>query len=182
MPKYSTASNIAFTTKRLEAQFLTAANQQFVIDLYNQKESGQFLEGVDVMKDIELVMQCYKDNNNIGAYLIFCKETKKFIGFGGVQNQEFLSDGSLALADKIEFLIMVDSKQGGLGYGYEFSEAFLKFFLEKFPDQTLAARVNKENSACLKLLSKVGFIQKGEVCYRDRGNKFCLLRAGSNLL
>lgn len=180
MPKISTKSKIAFTTERLEAHFLTEENQQFVIDLYDKKESGHFLEGIDAMKDIELVMQCYKENNNIGAYLIFCKETGKFIGFGGVQNQEFLRDGSLALADKIEFLIMVDSKQGGRGYGYEFSEAFLKMFFENFPAATLAARVNKENSACLKLLGKVGFVQKGEICYRDHGNKFYLLRAGSH--
>ena len=173
--------NIAFKTERLEAHFLTRENQQFVIDLYNKKETLEHLEGLDVMKDIELVMQCYEENKNIGAYLFFCSETKEFVGFGGVQNQEFLRDGSLALPDKIEFLIMLDAKHGGRGYGYEFSQAFLNLFFENFPQVSLPARVNKENSACLKLLAKLGFKMEGEVCYRDWNTKFYLLRRKASL-
>lgn len=172
----SFAQKIAFKTARLEAHFLTAENQQFVIDLYNQKETSQHLDGLDVMKDIELVMQCYEENKNIGAYLFFCNETAEFVGFGGVQNQEFLRDGSLALPDKIEFLIMVNPKFGGLGYGYEFSQAFLQLFSENFRNFSLPARVNKENKSCLKLMEKLGFIMAGEVCYRDLDTKFYLLR------
>ena len=180
MPKNS-AKKIAFTTKRLEAHFLTPQNQQFVIDLYNKKETTQHLDGLDVMKDIELVMQCYEENKNIGAYLLFAQETGEFVGFGGIQNQEFLHDGSLALPDKIEFLIMLDSSHGGRGYGYEFSAAFLDLFFENFPQVNLPARVNKENEACLKLLRKLGFTMNGEVHYRDRNTKFYLLYRKADL-
>lgn len=178
MDKYAEKNSrkIAFTTTRLEAHFLNQENQQFVIDLYNKKETSQHLEGLDVMKDIELVHQCYEENNNIGAYLLFCKESKEFIGFGGIQNQEFLIDGSLALPDKIEFLIMVDAKFGGLGYGYEFSRAFLDLFFENFPNISVPARVNKDNVSCLKLLQKLGFKIVGETKYRNHETIFYLLR------
>ena len=167
---------VAFTTKRLEAHFLNQENQQFVIDLYNKKETSQHLEGLDAMKDIELVHQCYAENKNVGAYLLFCKETKEFIGFGGIQNQEFLTDGSLALSDKFEFLIMIDSRFGGLGYGYEFSQAFLELFFENFPTCSIPARVNKDNQSCLKLLEKLGFQNVGETKYRNHETIFYLLR------
>lgn len=174
--KKNSEKTIAFTTNRLEAHFLNQENQQFVIDLYNKKEISQHLEGLDVMKDIELVHQCYAENKNIGAYLLFCKETKNFIGFGGVQNQEFLTDGSLALPDKIEFLIMIDARFGGLGYGYEFSRAFLDLFFANFSHVSLPARVNKDNVSCLKLLHKLGFKIVGETNYRNRETMFYLLR------
>ncbi len=170
MPK-----QIIFTTNRLNACLLTGQNQQLVIDLYNKDETSQYLQGLDVMKDIELVLQCYKERN-VGAYLFFCNKTNEFVGFGGVQNQEPLSDGSLALQDKIEFLIMVDAKHAGLGYANEFSSAFLEFFFKNFPQKTIPARVNKENVACVKLLEKIGFAREGEVAYRHCENKFHLLR------
>lgn len=171
---------IAFTTDRLEARFLTPQNQQLVIDLYNADGSTQYLEGLDVMKDIELVKKCYKENQNVGSYLFFCKKNNEFIGFGGVQNQESLNDGSLALSDKIEFLIMVGAKHAGLGYGYEFSSEFLKFFFDNFPEISVPARVNKENIACIKLLRKLGFVGYGEVAYRNWDTRFYLLRMNSD--
>lgn len=168
---------IAFTTNRLNAYFLTAQNQHCVINLYNKKESAEFLAGVDVMKDIELVHQCYLENKNIGAYLFFCNQTHEFIGFGGVQNQEPLQDGSLALQDKIEFLIMVDGKYCGRGYAQEFSSAFLDLFFTNFPQATIPARVNKENVSCRRLLEKIGFKKEGEAAYRNWDQKFDLMRA-----
>ena len=169
-------SKIAFITDRLEAHFLTPQNQQLVIDLYNADGSTEYLEGLDVLKDLELVRKCYQENQNVGSYLFFSKKNNEFIGFGGVQNQESLDDGSLALSDKIEFLIMVGSKHAGLGYGYEFSSAFLRFFFDNFPKISVPARVNKENFACIKLLRKLGFSSDGDVAYRDWGTKFNLLR------
>ena len=169
------ATSIAFTTKRLNAHYLTRQNQQFVIDLYHKKESAQFLQGLDVMQDIELVLQSYQ-KNKIGAYLFFCKDTNEFVGFGGVQNQEPLQDGSFAMPDEIEFLIMVDAKHAGLGFANEFSLAFLELFFKNFPQKTIPARVNKENISCLKLLQKIGFKQEGETFYCNRENKFHLLR------
>lgn len=172
----NSSDQIAFKTARLEAHFLTPQNQQFIIDLYNSGETLQYLDGLDVMRDIELVLQCYEENKNIGAYLFFCQESGEFIGFGGMQNQEFLQDGSLAMPDKTEFLIMLNPKFGGRGYAYEFSASFLELFFTNFPDANLPARVNKDNGACLKLLKNLGFVEEGEVCYRNWDTKFCLLR------
>jgi RimJ/RimL family protein N-acetyltransferase len=169
-------NQIAFATPRLNAYFLTEQNQHHVINLYNQQGTAQFIAGVDVMKDIELVHQCYLENKNIGAYLFFCNQTNEFVGFGGVQNQEPLDDGSLALQDKIEFLIMLDAKHNGKGFAQEFSTAFLDLFFANFPQATIPARVNKENIPCLRLLEKLEFIRVGEVAYRHHDNKFHLLR------
>lgn len=170
---------IAFTTPRLNACFLTPQNQHHVINLYNQKESSEFLAGVDVMKDIELVHQCYLENKNIGAYLFFCNQTNEFVGFGGIQNQEPLQDGSLALQDKIEFLIMLAGNYIGRGFAQEFSLAFLDLFFANFPQATIPARVNKDNFSCQRLLEKVGFRKEGEAAYRNWDQKFDLMRVSA---
>jgi len=169
---------VIFATNRLNACLLTRNNQQFVIDLYCKDKTSQYLQGLDVMQDIELVLQCYAENN-VGAYLFFCNETDEFVGFGGVQKQEPLDDGSLALQDEIEFLIMVDAKHAGLGYANEFSSGFLEFFFKNFPQKTIPARVHKNNIACLRLLEKIGFIKDGETFYRNLSQPFYLLRIAS---
>ncbi len=165
-----------FTTERLEAHLLTKNNEKLLIDLYSRDENTRYLEGLNAIQDIALTFDSYRENNNIGAYLIFCKKTKDFIGFGGVQNQEPLKDGSFAFDEKIEFVIMIDSAHLGKGYAKEFSAAFLNFFFENLPDLVIPARVNQGNFACIKLLEKLGFIKAGEVPYYSYENKFHLLK------
>lgn len=167
---------IAFETARLEAHFLNLQNQHLLFDLYSNPEISLYLQGLDAAKDIELTYSCYHENNNIGAYFIFCRETKALIGFGGVHNQEPLKDGSFAIKDKIEFIIIINAKHGGKGYAKEFSQKFLQMFFEEFPQRKIAARVKKDNTACLKLLENLGFKHEGETIYYDESNKFYLMR------
>ncbi len=165
---------IIFKSERLEAHLLTKKNQNLLIELYNDKQNTQFLEGLNVIQDIALTYDSY-EQNDVGAYLIFCNKTKNFIGFGGVQNQEPLNDGSFAFSDKIEFVIMIDAKHHWQGYAKEFSQEFLKYFFAKLPNHKIHARVNKQNLGCLKLLAKLGFVRIGEVAYYDKNNIFELL-------
>ena len=165
-----------FTTPRLEAHLLTQENKNLLIEIYSRKENIIHLKGLDAFQDIKLTFDCYRENNNVGAYLIFCKKTKNFIGIGGVQNQEPLNDGSFAFDDKIEFLIIIDYSHHGKGYAKEFSLAFLNFFFSNFPNKTIPARVNQENFACINLLEKIGFSKVGKVSYHDRSNMFYLLK------
>ena len=172
--------NIVFNTLRLQAYMANLHNKKYVIDLYNQKDSKEFLEGIDGELDFKLAMDCYDSHQNLGSYLFFENESKNFVGFGGVQRQEPMLDGTLALEDEIEFLIMVSKQFAGFGYAYEFSSIFLEKFFSVFPDLTVPARVNKENIACIKLLQKLGFIYEREVGYRHYNNKFNLFRVNSN--
>jgi RimJ/RimL family protein N-acetyltransferase len=175
-------NQIAFQTPRLEAHFANLNNKNLVLDLYNQKESGQFLEGVSGEQDFNLALKCYNSYQNIGSYLIFENQSKNFVGFGGVQIQEPMQDGSLALNDDIEFLIMISKQFSGFGYASEFSSIFLKNFFNVFPNLTIPARVNKDNAACIKLLTKLGFIYEGETSYHKQENKFHLLRINKELI
>jgi len=174
------SANIFFKTSRLQACLADNDNKKYVIDLYNQKDSKEFLEGIDGELDFKLAVDCYNSYQNIGSYLFFENESKNFVGFGGVQKQEPMLDGTLALEDEIEFLIMISKQFSGLGYAYEFSTIFLERFFNVFPYLTIPARVNKENIVCIKLLQKLGFIHEGEVSYRHYNNKFNLFRASSN--
>lgn len=168
-------NKIIFTTPRLEAHLLTKENQNLLIELYDKKENREHLKGLSAFQDIELTFDCY-EQNDIGAYLIFCNQTKNFIGFGGVQNQEPLNDGSLAFEDAIEFLIMIDASHGGKGYAKEFSSHFINYFFENSKLKTIPARVSKENFACIKLLKGLGFQDAGEVPYHEKENKFHFLK------
>lgn len=169
-------NNIALITPRLSCHYANLDNKNLVINLYNEKGSTDFLHGINAEQDFELGKKCYPDYKNFGSYLIFENDTNKFIGFGGIQKQEPMRDGSLVLEDEIEFLIMISKYFGGLGYAYEFSSIFLKKFFTLFPHLTIPARVNKENLACIKLLTKLGFKRVGEVDYGNYGNKFDLYR------
>ena len=175
------SDKIAFKTERLEAHFLNEDNKHFLFELYNDATLSQHLQGLDAEKDFALTIDCYNANSNIGAYLIFSRndfdDTKDFIGFGGVHNQEPLKDGSLALPDTIEFLIMIDSKHARKGYAKEFSEAFLQLFFNASNHNNLMARVSKENEPCVNLLQRLGFKHEGETIYYSEENKFFLMRA-----
>ena len=54
-----------FKTKRLSAYFIRDDNKHHIIDLYNQKENIEFIEGIDAEADIKLSMECYKTHQNI---------------------------------------------------------------------------------------------------------------------
>ena len=166
-----------FRTKRLDAYFVKDENKHHIIDLYNRKENIEFIEGISAEADIELTIECYKTYQNIGAYLFFENESNKFVGFGGIQKQEFMNDGSLSIKDSdIEFLIVMHKEFEGKGYASEFCDEFFKLVSNKFPQLKIPARVNPANVSCIKLLKKFGFAEEGEVDYHVYGNKFLLLR------
>lgn len=173
-------TKIAFQTPRLSAHFIDDLNQNLVFDLYSRKENIKFLEGISAENDVRLSRECYDSYNDLGAYLIFENTNKKFIGIGGIQKQEPMSDGSFAMSDEVEFLILMHQEFCGFGYAAEFCSDFFKIFFAAFPQIQVPARVQKENLACLKLLKKFGFEEIGEVDYHKYGNKFALLKNDFN--
>lgn len=169
--------NVIFQTERLQARFVDHSNEKHVIDLYSKKENVEFLEGIDVEADIRLSKECYDAYKKFGSYLIFENKTDKFIGFGGIQKQEPMADGSLALTSHdVEFLILIDREAVGKGYAYEFCSAFFSQLFNSFSNLSVPARVDKKNSSCIGLLKKLGFVLEGEIDYHIYGNKFFLFR------
>lgn len=174
-------NKIAFQTPRLTAHFIDESNKNHVIELYSRPENIEMVHGINAEADIRLSIECYELYKNIGAYLIFENDSNKFVGIGGIQKQEPMNDGSFAMQDcDIEFLIVTHKEFGGRGYASEFCSAFFEKLFELFPNLTVPARVNKNNASCIKLLSKFGFIEAGEVDYHSYGNKFLLLKRASN--
>ncbi len=168
---------LIFQTPRLKAFQLNEANKHHVIKLYNAAENIEFLEGIDVIKDIELVFECYERYGGIGAYLLFKNDSDEFVGFGGVQRQEPMADGTLAMSDSdIEFLIIIEKKFSGIGFASEFCEAFFQKFFTQHQNLPIVARISGKNLSCIKLLKKFGFVEIGETDYHVYGNKFSLLR------
>lgn len=169
-----------FNTERLRAELLCEANQHYIFDLYNHKETVEFLHGVDAARDIDLSIRCSADYQNIGAYLIFENGSNKFIGVGGIQKQDPMEDGSFAMAEDIEFLIVLNHESKGRGYASEFCDAFFKKLFATFPNLHVPARVDQQNAACVKLLKKFGFSEIGETHYYHYESKFALLKNDLN--
>lgn len=170
-------NKIAFQTPRLSAHFIDDSNQNHVIELYARPENIELVHGISAEADIRLSIECYEAYKNIGAYLIFENNSKKFIGIGGIQKQEPMPDGLFAMSNcDIEFLIVTHKEFNGFGYASEFCAAFFAKLFESFPELQIPARVNKANSSCIKLLKKFGFNEEGEVDYHSYGNKFALLK------
>jgi len=170
-------NNIHFNTPRLKAQLLDESNKHHVFDLYNNPQNIEFLHGIDAAQDIELSIKCSAAYSNIGAYLIFENHSNEFVGVGGIQKQEPMWDGSFAMADyDIEFLIILSHEFKGQGYASEFCRGFFEMFFSNFPQIEVPARVAYDNSSCIKLLKKFGFLESGETHYNVYENKFALLR------
>jgi RimJ/RimL family protein N-acetyltransferase len=166
-----------FNTARLTAKTIDDSNKKYVLDLYGRKENVEFLHGISAEEDIRLSQECYASYDGIGAYLIFENETNNFVGVGGIQKQELMQDGSYAMLEHdIEFLIILNHEFKGRGYASEFCDKFFKKLFSTFPNLHIPARVNKENSACIKLLKKFGFNEDGETYYHNYNNKFTLLK------
>ncbi len=170
-------NKIVFQTSRLTAVFIDELNQDHIIDLYNRKENIEFIEGINAELDIKLGLECYASYQGIGSYLIFENSSNKFIGIAGIQKQEPMIDGSFSISDcDIEFLIVTHAEFNGRGYASEFCSAFFEKLFTLFPTLLIPARVDKNNAACIKLLTKFGFRDEGEVDYHKQGNKFALLK------
>ncbi len=170
-------NNIDFKTARLKAEILTDLNKNHVFDLYNFAENIEFLQGIDAETDIKLSIECAKNYKNIGAYLIFENHTNKLVGVGGIQKQEPMSDGSLAMSEHdVEFLIILNHEFKGRGYASEFCAGFFEKLFNNFPDLEIPARISKKNFACIKLLKKFGFAENGETHYHNYENKFLLMK------
>jgi RimJ/RimL family protein N-acetyltransferase len=170
-------NKVAFETPRLSAIFIDDSNQNLVFDLYSRKENIEFLEGISAENDVRLSRECYGSYHDLGAYLIFEKQNKKFVGIGGIQKQEPMLDGSFAMSHEVEFLIVMHHKFCGFGYASEFCRIFFQKLFAAFPQIQVPARVQKENLSCLKLLKKFGFKEIGEIDYHKYGNKFALLKS-----
>lgn len=167
----------SFNTDRLRLQPINENNKNYVFELYERKENIEFLHGINAEADIKLSLECYENYKNIGAYLIFENESDNFIGFGGIQKQEPMFDGSFSMqSHDVEFLIILNNEFKGKGYATEFCDEFFKKLFAAFPTLIVPARVDKNNLSCIKLLKKFGFCEEGEADYHIYGNKFNLLK------
>jgi RimJ/RimL family protein N-acetyltransferase len=162
-------------SNRLYFEKLNKENEKLIHQLYQNPENIEFLEGIDVCQDIILSHAC-AEKFDIGLYLIFENNTKNFIGCGGLQLQEPMNDGSLAIKNyEIEFVIILDNSSKGKGYASEFCQSFFaKISAENF-DLKIPARVNFNNQSCIKLLKKFGFQEEGKTHYHNYSNEFLLL-------
>ncbi len=169
--------NKTLKTARLRAELLEEKNCRYVLDLYGDVENIKLLHGIDAAQDIQLSIECSQQYQGTGAYLIFENDSNIFLGVGGVQKQEPMIDGPLAMPEHdLEFLIILDHKAKGKGYATEFCEVFFENLFNTFPNLTIPARTNKENVSCIKLLKKFGFQEEGETFYHNYANPFTLLK------
>lgn len=168
--------NFSFNTSRLRAELLSDLNKNHIYDLYSHPKTLEFLHGIDADRDIELSIKAAQDYQNIGAYLMFENESNKFVGIGGIQKQDPMIDGKFAMEEDVEFLIVLSNEFHGKGYASEFCQAFFEKLFSNFPELNVPARVDQKNDGCIKLLKKLGFLEKGETHYYFYDSKFSLLK------
>lgn len=160
---------------RLYFEKLNKENEKFIYQLYRNPENTEFLHGIDPSQDIVLSQNC-AEKFDVGVYLIFENGSKNFVGCGGIQLQEPMIDGSLAIKNhEIEFVIILDNSFKGKGYASEFCQNFFNKVSLSKPQLNIPARVSLSNEPCIKLLKKFGFQEKGKTHYNNYSNEFLLL-------
>ena len=101
------------------------------------------------------------ETNAFGMYVITEKATQKFVGFGGLRDEDD--------TDGIEISYVIKSEYWGKGYGTEMVSAFLDYAYAVLRQERVVAVVSSENTRSLAILLKLGFSNTGKKLQRGTG-------------
>lgn len=95
-------------------------------------------------------LQLHKDNLGPNKFAILLNENVIGItGFPVIDNDNF----------KCGFFYQINREYWGNGYGFETANALLDYIFEKHPQATVIADAVVDNTASIKILTKLGFSQ-----------------------
>ena len=148
-------------TPRLRLRWLVPADAPFILELTTQPTWLQNI-GDRGVRDLETAEGYIRKGpltsyaaRGFGLWGVIRKEDEVPVGMCGIIKRDTMEDPELAYAYLERF--------HGKGYGKEAAEATLRYARETFGIPRLAAIVNPENTASIRILERVGMAYRGPI-------------------
>jgi len=151
------------TTERLDICKLSLKDAPFILKLLNTPSWLRFIgdRNVHSVEDARSYLEkgYLKSYETLGYgfYLLKLKETGTPVGICGLIRRDFLNDADIGFALLPEY--------EGKGYGYESSNAVLRYAIQELGMKRIVAITDSENVASQKLLEKLGLKYECMVAY-----------------
>jgi [ribosomal protein S5]-alanine N-acetyltransferase len=153
---------VIYETERLVLCLLEETHMETVKDFWGDEEVMAMCNGSVphdfLVKVINGYRKCY-EKKGISVFGVKEKETDRIIGAAG-----FNVPGDV---DKIELIYHFSKHSWGKGYASEAAKACLEIAKNHGKVQTVFASADYQNKSSLKILEKIGFIQKGSKWFED---------------
>lgn len=145
------------------------ADAAFMLELLNTPDYLQFIgdKKVRTIKDAEANIQSRIDSyitNGFGLWLVELKENNIPIGTCGLLKRDSYVDIDIGYA--------FHSAYFQKGYGYEATNATLKYGFKKLLLEKIVAYTNKDNKASITLLEKLGLRNDNEIQFSENYSSF----------
>jgi RimJ/RimL family protein N-acetyltransferase len=152
-------------TVRLTLRKLQLSDAEFVLKLYNDPSFLQHIGDKGVRTVAQAIQNLQQGaiasyvQHGYGMWLVENQQGQS-IGLCGLIKRDFLNETDLGYAYLPEFF--------GQGYAFEAALAVLKYAKERTALSTVVAIVSEANAASKALLTKLGFVQHGQVLVPDK--------------
>lgn len=145
----------AITTERLTIKPLTAADVDFIFELYNTPGFKRFVGDKQLhtreaaLNYLDASLISMYQTKGLGLHRVALKSDDTPIGICGLIKRDFLKDIDLGYGYLPGF--------EGQGYACEAAQAILSFARETLALKRLVAITDTENHRCIDLLTRLGF-------------------------
>jgi RimJ/RimL family protein N-acetyltransferase len=147
------------TTERLVISEFTLEDVDFIIELLNSPGWLQYIgdRGVKTVDDAIAYltngpMKSYAEQG-LGLWRVSLRDDGTHIGMCGLLQRAYLAHMDIGFAQLPRY--------GRMGYAYEAADAVLHYAAETLALPVVAAIVTPGNAASVRLLGKLGFVEKG---------------------
>ncbi len=159
-------------TERLSLRKIDINDAPFILDLYNQAAFKQFIgdRGVHGIKAASAFIQkTQKHYQDYGFWLYIVEERTSGnpVGVNGLVKRDYLDAPDIGFA--------ISDKYWGQGYAYESGLAVIDHAIQLKLTEILAI-TSKDNVSSIGLLSKLGFVDKGQIVTPDTDETVNLYR------
>ncbi len=164
-------TNHVATTDRLRISKLSFADAKFILKLLNEPDFIRFIgdRRVRTEQDARMYLQdgplTSYSRHGFGLYKVASKTNQHPLGICGLVKRDELELPDLGFA--------FSEVHWGNGYAFEACQAVLRHAATKLMLSRLAAIVNPDNGASLRLLDKLGFDFETKVRMRGESKGIC---------
>ena len=151
-------------TKRCIVRETTKGDLDRLYEIYADPEITRYMDDLYRTKEEEAAyLREYQDRiyafYGFGVWSIIEKQSGKMIGRAGISMRQDYEEPELGFC--------IDHDFWHQGYAYEVCSAILRFMGETYEISVMQALVQKENTASVRLLERLGFSREGQVWLGD---------------
>ncbi|SDB06995.1 GNAT family N-acetyltransferase [Eubacterium oxidoreducens] len=148
-------------TMRTKIRELALEDLDDLFRLYAKKGICDYIEPLYEREEEEQYQKAYIQNMyglyGYGMWLVFDKTKNQLIGRAGIEQR------TVQGRQVIEFGYVMDVSYQRQGYATEVCEFLLSYAKEELGENLISAFVHPENEPSIRLLDKIGFVQKKEL-------------------